>query len=110
MLHFFNGVFTHKGGDPLPIRIDIRLSLTGKSNDVVEVRIIKEDALAVITELIRVPITIQGTTGQGKAENATVFTTDLVILDDKIRYQVRNTSGTSDITTADGSNSIIQAK
>ena len=105
-----NGVFTYEGGNPLDIRVDLFPTLTGKSNDVVQIRIIKEDSLATITELKRSQITIQGTTAQGRAENVTVATTDQLVLGDKIRFQVRNTSGTTDINCLLDSNSIIQAK
>ncbi|MGV7234661.1 MAG: hypothetical protein ACQ9ET_00240 [Nitrosomonadaceae bacterium] len=105
-----NGTFTYEGGTPLDIRVDCRLSLTGKANDIVEVRIIKEDNLAVITELLRVPITIQGTSGQGRAENASIFSTEQLVELDDVRLQIRNTSGNTDVDIADGSNCVIQAK
>jgi hypothetical protein len=105
-----NGVFTYKGGTPIDVRIDIFPSLTGKANDIVQIRIIKVDALAVLTELKVSTITIQGTTAQGRAENVGVATTDQLVLDDQIKFQVRNTSGTSDVTCLNGVNAIIGAK
>lgn len=105
-----NGVFTYKGGNPLDVTSFLTLSLTGKANDIVEVRLIKEDASAVLTELLRRQITIQGTTAQGRAESVPIQTTDQQIFDDKTRVQIRNTSGNSNITCLANSNCIIGAK
>jgi hypothetical protein len=106
-----NGVFTYDGGNPLDLRVDLACSLTGKANDIVEVRIIKEDVtLTTITELKRTQITIQGTTAQGRAESVPIASTDQLVLGDRIRFQLRNTSGTSSVTVLNGANSIVQAK
>jgi hypothetical protein len=105
-----NGTFTYNGGNPLDVRIDLMLSLTGKANDIIEIRIIKEDVLAVKTVEKIGRVTIQGTTAQGRAENVLVATTDQLVEGDKIYTEIRNTSGSSNVTTLIDSSAIIQAK
>ena len=105
-----NGIFTYKGGTPLDITVFLTVSMTGKANDIIEVKLVKEDALAVQTDLLIRPITIKGTTAQGRAESVPLTTTDQLVLDDKIKVYVRNTSGSSDITTLTNSNCVIGAK
>ena len=103
-------MFTYDGGTPLDITVLLALSLTGKANDIVEIRLIKEDIFAVQTVLITRPITIQGTTTQGRAESVPIYSTDQLVLGDEIKVQIRNTSGNSDVTALVGSNCIIGAK
>jgi hypothetical protein len=104
------GIFTYEGGTPLDVTIFLTLSLTGKSNDIVEVRLMKEDAALVQTEILRRAITIQGTTTQGRAESVPIQSTEQLIEGDKVFVEVRNTSGTSDVDTLSNSNLIIGAK
>lgn len=105
-----NGEFTYVGGNPIDVRIDAQLSFTGKTNDIIQVRLIKEDILAVQTELKRVQVTLAGTTSQGRSENAIIATTDQLIEGDRIWVEVRNTSGTTDLSCLVDSGSIIAAK
>lgn len=107
-----SGVFTYEGGNPLDVTIQLILSLTGKSNDVIEVKLVKEDSLAVQTDLKSnpTPMTIQGTTSQGRADSVPIITTAQLVEGDKILVFIRNTSGNSNVTTAAGSNCVIGAK
>jgi len=105
-----NGVFTYDGGTPLDVTILLTLSVTGKSNDIVQVKLVKESALGVVTDILIRTITIQGSTAQGRAESVPIQSTDQLILGDIIRVEVRNTSGTTDVTTLSNSNCIIGAK
>lgn len=104
------GVFTYDGGTPLDVTIFLTLSVTGKANDIVEVRLMKEDSLGALTEILRRQITVQGTTAQGRAESVPIQSTSQLVLADKIFVEIRNTSGTSDVTTLSNSNMIIGAK
>ena len=105
-----NGEFEYEGGNPLDVSILLTLSVTSKANDVVEVRLIKEDALAVTTEILRRAITIQGTTAQGRAESVPIQATDQLLEGDLVYMEIRNTSGSQNITTLSNSNCIIGAK
>jgi len=105
-----NGIFTYDGGTPLDVTIFLTLSMTGKANDIIEVRLMKETALGVITEILRRQITIQGSTAQGRAESVPIQSTQLIEKDDTIYVEVRNTSGNTNITTLLNSNCIIGAK
>lgn len=109
-LIYLLGVFEYDSDNALDAFLIYRLSLTGKANDIVEVKLVKEDALAVQTDLITVPITIQGTTTQGRAESVPISTTGRFVKGDKVKVYYRNTSGTTDITTLTNSNGIISAK
>jgi hypothetical protein len=104
------GTFTYDGGNPLDVTILLTLSLTGKANDIIEVRLIKEDTGGGITQILSRQITIQGTTAQGRAESVPIQSTEQLVEGDKVRVQVRNTSGTINITTLANSNCIIGAK
>ena len=104
------GIFTYDGGTPLDVTIFLTVSLTGKANDIVQVKLVKEDALAVQADILVRQITVQGTTAQGRAESVPISSTDQLVQGDKIRVYVRNTSGTTDITTLQNSNCIIGAK
>ena len=105
-----NGIFTYDGGTPLDVTILLTLSVTGKANDIVEVRLVKEDLLAVETVILTRQITIQGTTAQGRAESVPIQSTEQLVEGDMIKVQVRNTSGSTNITTLSNSNCIIEAK
>ena len=105
-----NGVFTYEGGTPLDVTILLTLSVTGKANDIVEVRLMKEDTLAVQTEILRRQITIQGTTAQGRAESVPIQATEQLIEGDLVFVEIRNTSGNTNVTTLSNSNMIIGAK
>jgi hypothetical protein len=105
-----DGEFESLGGNPIDMTFLGSFSFTGKANDIVELRLIKEQVGGGIVELNRKTITIQGTTGQGKAENVPINTTDLVLPGEKIRPQIRNTSGVQDVTTGIGANLIAGAK
>jgi hypothetical protein len=105
-----NGIFTYDGGTPLDVTIFLTLSLVGKANDVVEVRLMKEDAALVQTEIITRKITIQGTLNQGKAESVPIQSTEQLVLGDKIFIELRNTTTASNVTTLPSSNLIIGAK
>jgi len=105
-----NGIFTYNGGNPLDVTIFLTVSMTGKANDIIQVKLVKESALAVQTDILIRAITISGTTAQGRAESVPVQSTEQLVLGDKIRVYVRNTSGTSTITTLSNSNCIIGAK
>ena len=105
-----NGIFTYDGGTPLDVTIFLTLSMTGKANDIIEVRLMKETTLGVITEILRRQITIQGSTAQGRAESVPIQSTQLIEKDDTIYVEVRNTSGNTNITTLLNSNCIIGAK
>ena len=107
---YVNGEVTYDSDNSLDASIITRISATGKSNDIVEIKIVKEDALAVQTDLITATITIQGTTAQGRAENITIPTTTTLQKDDKLSVWVRNTSGTQDVTVLSGANLIIGQK
>jgi len=105
-----NGVFTYLGGTPLDVTIFLTLSLTGKANDVVEVRLLRESSLGVVNEILRRQITIQGSTAQGRAESVPIQSTQLIQENDIIYVEIRNTSGNSSVTTLLNSNCIIGAK
>ena len=105
-----NGVFTYLGGTPLDVTISLTLSLTGKANDIVEVRLLRESSLGVVTEILRRQITIQGSTAQGRAESVPIQSTQLIQENDIIYVEIRNTSGNSSVTTLLNSNCIIGAK
>jgi hypothetical protein len=105
-----NGVFTYLGGTPLDVTIFLTLSLTGKANDIVEVRLLRESSLGVVTEILRRQITIQGSTAQGRAESVPIQSTQLIQENDIIYVEIRNTSGNSSVTTLLNSNCIIGAK
>jgi hypothetical protein len=105
-----NGDFTYNSDTPLDVTILLTLSLVGKANDIVEVKLVKEDALAVQTDILSRNITIKGTISQGRAESVPIITTEKLVLNDKILVYVRNTSGISDVTTLIDSNCIIGAK
>jgi hypothetical protein len=107
---YANGEVTYDSDNALDGSIITRISATGKANDIAQIKIVKEDALAVQTDLIVATITIQGTTAQGRAENVTIPTTAQVNKDDKLSVWVRNTSGTTDITILDGANFILGQK
>lgn len=105
-----NGVFNYRGGTPLDVTINLVLGMLGKNNDVVEVRILKEDALAVQTVLLSRAITLQGNTSQGRAQAIPLTTTDQLVFDDDIIVQIRNLSGNTNITVLEDSNCVIGAK
>lgn len=105
-----NGVFTYEGGTPLDITILLTLSLTGKTNDIIEVRLIKENLLAVQTVIITRQITIQGTLAQGRSESVPIQSTEMLNEGDKVFVQIRNISGNTDVDTLNNSNCIIGAK
>lgn len=105
-----NGVFNYRGGNPLDVTIQLVLSMTGKNNDVIEVRIIKEDALAGQSVLLTRAITLQGTTSQGRAQAVPLITTDQLLFDDDIIIQIRNTSGNTNVNILEDSNCVIGAK
>jgi hypothetical protein len=107
---YSNGEVTYDSDNSLDGSVITRISATGKANDIVEIKIVKEDALAVQTDLIIATITIQGTTAQGRAENVTIPTTANVNKDDVLSVWVRNTSGISDITVLEGANFILGQK
>jgi hypothetical protein len=62
---YANGEVTYDSDNALDASIITRISATGKANDIAQIKIVKEDALAVQTDLIIATITIQGTTSQG---------------------------------------------
>ena len=105
-----NGVFTYEGGNPLDITILLTLSVTGKSNDIIEVRLMKEDITTAQTVILTRQITIQGTLAQGRSESVPIQSTDMIVEGDKIFIQIRNTSGNTDVQTLSNSNCIIGAK
>jgi hypothetical protein len=105
-----NGVFTYNGGTPLDVTILLTLSVTGKSNDIIEVRLIKEDLTTAQTVILTRQITIQGSLAQGRSESVPIQSTEMLIEGDKIFIQIRNTSGNTDIQTLSNSNCIIGAK
>jgi hypothetical protein len=105
-----NGVFTYLGGTPLDATIFLTLSMTGKANDVIEVRLLRETSLGVVNEILRRQITIQGSTAQGRAESVPIQSTQLIEENDTIYVEIRNTSGNSSVTTLLNSNCIIGAK
>lgn len=105
-----NGTFTYNSDTPLDVAIFLTVTLTGKANDVADVKLVKEDALGAQTDILTRRITIAGTTAQGRAESVPIISTDQLVEGDKIIPYVRNTSGTSDITTLIGSNCVINAK
>ena len=94
----------------MDVTIFLTLSVVGKANDIIEVKIVKEDALAVQTDVLTRQITIQGTLAQGRSESVPIITTEQLIEGDKVRVYLRNTSGNSDVTTLTNSNCIIGAK
>jgi hypothetical protein len=105
-----NGEFTYNGGTPLDITIFLTVSMTGKANDIIEVRLVKEDALGATTVISTRAITIKGTEAQGRAESVPIITTEQLIEGDKIYAEIRNTSGNSNVTTLSDSNCVIGAK
>ena len=107
---YANGEVTYNSDNALDGSVITRVSTVGKSNDIVEIKIVKEDALAVQTDLIVATITIQGSAAQGRAENVTIPTTSGVQKDDKLSVWVRNTSGTTNITILEGANLILGQK
>jgi hypothetical protein len=107
---YANGEVTYDSDNVLDASIITRISAVGKSNDIVEIKIVKEDALAVQTDLIIATITIQGSAAQGRAENVTIPTTAMVEKDDKLSVWIRNTSGTTDVTILEGANFILGQK
>lgn len=109
-LTYSAGVFTYESSNALDSFLIYRFSLTGKANDVVEVKLVKEDSGGIQTDLIIVPITIQGTTTQGRAESVPISTTARFNDGDQLKVYYRNTSGNSNVTTLANSNGIISAK
>jgi hypothetical protein len=107
---YSNGEVTYNSDNVLDASTITRISAVGKSNDIVEIKIVKEDALAVQTDLIVATITIQGSAAQGRAENVTIPTTAMLTKDDKLSVWVRNTSGTTDVTILEGANFILGQK
>lgn len=105
-----NGVFEYLSETPLDISISLTLTLTGKANDIVDVKLVKESASLVQTDILSRRITIVGIIVQGRAESVPIITTDQLVFGDKILVQIRNTSGTSNVTTLIGSNCVINAK
>jgi hypothetical protein len=105
-----NGIFTYNGGNPLDVTMFLTLSVTGKSNDIVQVRLMKESSLGIQTEILRRSITVQGSTTQGRAESVPIQSTEQLVEGDLIFVEIRNTSGTSNVTTLSNSNLIIGAK
>ena len=105
-----NGVFTYQADTPIDVSILLTMTLTGKANDVAEVKIVKETALGVQTDVLIRRITIAGSTAQGRAESVPIVSTDMLESGDMIKIFIRNTSGTSDITTLENSNCVINAK
>ena len=105
-----NGVFTYNGGNPLDVTILLTLSVTGKSNDIIEVRLMKEDITTAQTVILTRQITIQGTLAQGRSESVPIQSTDMIVEGDKIFVQIRNTSGNTNVQTLSNSNCIIGAK
>ena len=94
-----NGVFTYDADTPLDVSILVTMTLTGKANDVAQVKILKETALGIQTDVLIRTITIAGSTVQGRAESVPIISTDMLESGDMIKIFIRNTSGTSDITT-----------
>jgi len=109
-VNYANGEVTYDSDNVLDASVITRISAVGKSNDIVEIKLVKEDALAVQTDLIVATITIQGSAAQGRAENVTIPTTAMITKDDKLSVWVRNTSGTSDVTILEGANFILGQK
>ena len=105
-----NGIFTYNGGTPLDVTMFLTVTMTGKSNDVVQVKLVKESALAVQNDILIRSITIAGSTAQGRVESVPVSSSERLVLGDKIRFYVRNTSGKQAITTLSNSICIIGAK
>jgi len=105
-----NGVFTYVGGNPLDVEMGLEVTVTGKANDIVEVKLVKEDALFIQTDILFRPITIKGTLAQGRAESIPLSSTEQLIEGDKILVYIRNTSGTSDVTLLAKTNCRIKAK
>jgi hypothetical protein len=104
------GIFTYLSDSPLDVFLIYTITLTGKANDVAQVKLVKEDAGGIQTDLIIRAITIAGTTAQGRAESVPVATTAQLVDGDLIKVYYRNTSGTSNLTTLTNSNGIIAAK
>jgi hypothetical protein len=107
---YANGEVTYDSDNVLDASTITRISAVGKSNDIVEIKIVKEDVLAVQTDLIVATITIQGSASQGRAENVTIPTTAMLKKDDKLSVWIRNTSGTSNVTILEGANFILGQK
>lgn len=107
---YLSGEITSETSNLIKASILTSISCTGKANDIVEVKLVKEDALAVQTDLIIKPITIKGSTSQGRAENVTIPTTASIVKFDKTSLWLRNTSGTSDVTVLAGTNLILGQK
>jgi len=104
------GVFTMDSSNILDIIMFLTLTVVGKANDIVEAKLVKRDALLVETDILIRQITIKGTLAQGRAESVPLISTDSVTEDDDILVYIRNTSGTSNVTTLIGSNMVITAK
>ena len=84
--------------------------MTGKANDIIQIKLVKENSGGSQTDILIRSITISGTTAQGRAESVPIQSTEQLVLGDKIRVYVRNTSGTQTVTTLLNSNCIIGAK
>lgn len=104
------GVFTYDSDNILDAFLIYNFTLTGKANDIVQIKIVKETAAMVQTDLIVRSITIQGTTAQGRAESVSISTTGRFEKGDKLIVYYRNTSGTTNVTTLTNSNGILGSK
>jgi len=105
-----NGVFTYNSDNPLDAFLIYTLSLVGQSNNIIQVKLVKEDISMVQTDLVIRNITIQGTLAQGRAESVPISTTGRFVKGDKIKVYYRNLTATQDVTTLNNSNGIISAK
>ncbi len=104
------GVFTYNSDNPIDAFLIYTLSLVGQANNIIQVKLVKEDLAMIQTDLIIRNITIQGTLAQGRAESVPISTTGRFIKGDKIRVYYRNLSGTQTATTLSNSNGIISSK
>lgn len=105
-----DGEFTYLSQTPIDVQLFMTLTLTGTSNNIVEIQLRKRDVLNVETNLLSRLVTIQGTTAQGRAESITMTTTTQLVYGDKIRVYGRNTSAAQSFTVLQDSNGIIVAK
>jgi len=105
-----DGQFEYLSTTPLDVQITLTVTLTGTSNNLIEVQLIKESSAMVITPLLVRLITLQGTLQQGRAESAVITTTTQLVFGDKIRARGRNTSSAQNFTVSLDSNCIINAK
>jgi len=105
-----NGVWTYLSETPLDVQITLTVSLTGSTNNIIEVKIVKEDSLLVQTDLLTRRLTIQGTLAQGRAESIVITTTTKLNELDKIKILGRNISAAQNFSVSKDSNCIINAK